>query len=126
MDNDAIGQNNFHTDIRNRWQKPGDVTNVPRLSDNYTTDVNFAATSTRFLTKADYLALNNLKLGYNFPIRTLQDMNISKLSIFVTGDNLMMLSQRNGFNPSTSESGSSNIYRYNPLTSFSMGVKVEF
>ena len=53
-------------------------------------------------------------------------MNISKLNIFVTGDNLMMLSQRNGFNPSTSETGSSNIYRYNPLTSFSMGVKVEF
>jgi TonB-linked SusC/RagA family outer membrane protein len=126
MDNDQIGQNNYHTDVRNRWQKPGDVTNVPRLSDNFTTDVNFAATSTRFLTKADYLALNNLKLGYNFPIRTLQDMNISKLSIYVTGDNLMMLSQRNGFNPSTSESGSSNIYRYNPLTSFSMGVKVEF
>jgi len=126
MDNDAIGQNNFHTDIRNRWQKPGDVTNVPRLSDNYTTDVNFAATSTRFLTKADYLALNNLKLGYNFSNRILQDMNISKLNIFVTGDNLMMLSQRNGFNPSTSETGSSNIYRYNPLTSFSMGVKVEF
>ena len=126
MDNDAIGQNNFHTDIRNRWQKPGDVTNVPRLSDNFTTDVNFTATSTRFLTKADYLALNNLKLGYNFPARILQDMNISKLNIFVTGDNLMMLSQRNGFNPSTSETGSSNIYRYNPLTSFSMGVKVEF
>jgi hypothetical protein len=126
MDNDPIGSSNFHTDMLNRWQKPGDVTNVPRLSDNFTTDANFTSTSTRFLTKADYLSLNNLKLGFSLSSKILKDMNVNKFNIFLSGDNLMMLSQRNGFNPSTSESGSSDIYRYNPLTSFSLGVKVEF
>ena len=126
MDNDAIGSNNWSTDIRNRWQKPGDVTNVPRISDNFSEDVNFNATSTRFLTKADYLSLNNVKFGYTLPGEVAKSMNISKCNLYVSGDNLMMLSNRKGFNPSTSESGSSNIYRYNPLTSFTLGVKVEF
>ncbi|RZK45870.1 MAG: SusC/RagA family TonB-linked outer membrane protein, partial [Pedobacter sp.] len=41
MSNTAIGGNNWHTDIRNRWQKAGDITDVPRLSNNY--DANVAA-----------------------------------------------------------------------------------
>lgn len=32
MDNDAVGNNNWSTDILDRWQNPGDITNVPRLS----------------------------------------------------------------------------------------------
>lgn len=62
MANDEIGSNNWHTDILNRWQKPGDVTDVPRLSNAL--DVNVTSTSTRFLTKADYIALNNIRFGY--------------------------------------------------------------
>ncbi len=34
MDNDQVGNNNWHQDILNRWQEPGDITNVPRLSSN--------------------------------------------------------------------------------------------
>src|SRR5690606_5092292 len=58
MTNSLIGSDNWHTDMRDRWQQPGDITNVPRLSDNYTTDTRQNSTSTRFLTKADYLSLN--------------------------------------------------------------------
>lgn len=132
MDNDIIGANNWHVDIRNRWQKPGDVTNVPRISDNHSNpglgqdDSNFNQVSTRFLTKADYLSLNNVRLGYTIPERFVNRMNISRFNMYVSGDNLLMFSRRDGFNPSTAESGNSNIYRYNPLTSISFGVKVEF
>ena len=125
MDNNKIGQDNFHTDIRDRWQQPGDVTNVPRVSDNFGADAQSNSVSSRFLTKADYLSLNNVKLGYTFPERFIKDAKLSKLNIYFSADNLMFLSARNGFNPSTSEAGSSNIYRYNPLTNFSFGVKVE-
>jgi len=126
MHNDQVGANNWHTDIRSRWQNPGDITNVPRLSDNYTTDAQFDATSTRFLTKADYLSLNNLRLGYTFDASKLKGTGITMFNLYVSGDNLMLLSQRRGFNPGTSESGNSDIYRYNPISTYSLGFKVQF
>lgn len=124
MGNGSLGQNNWHTDVRNRWQQPGDITGVPRLS--AALDANVNARSTRFLTKADYFGLNNVQLAYNLPGKFADKLNLSKLNIFVSGDNLLFFSHRDGFNTSTSESGSSDTYRYSPLSTFSLGLKVEF
>jgi hypothetical protein len=130
MHNDNIGKDNWHTDIRNSWKQPGDITDVPRLSDNYTaTGVNdglFNATSTRFLTKADYLSLNNARIGYTFNQKVLKNTGVSMLNIYVSGDNLMLLTHRNGFNPATSESGASSLGRFNPITTYSFGAKIQF
>jgi hypothetical protein len=124
MSNDVVAGNNWSTDIFDRWQKPGDITNVPRLSNNYDTNVN--SSSTRFLTHADFLALNNVKIGYTVPKDLTERIRISSLNIFVSGDNLMFLSARDGFNPSTNESGTSDMYRYSPLSTFTMGLRVQF
>lgn len=126
MGNGRVGSDNWHTDIRDRWQQPGDITNIPRLSDDYSADAQFDATSTRFLTKADYLSLNNLQLGYTFDESKLEDIGISRLNVYVSGDNLLLFSRRDGFNPATSESGNSDIYRYSPMTTYSVGLKVQF
>ena len=122
---DLIGANNWHKDIANAWKQPGDVTNVPRLSSGVSTDVNFNSGSTRFLTKADFLSLNNLRIGYTIPQQFLSKLNISRLNMYVSGDNLMMLSARKGLNPTTLIS-SSNSGIYMPMTTFSFGTKVEF
>ena len=126
MNNDAIGGNNWHTDIRNRWQQDGDVTDVPRLSNFHTSDQNVISTSTRFLTKSDYLILNNVRLGYNFPSTLLSKVGMQNASVWVSGDNLWLKSERAGFNPSTHEAGSSDMYRYSPLSTLSAGVRVTF
>ncbi len=124
MNNDNIGGNNWSTDILARWQKPGDITNVPRLSNNYDTNVN--SSSSRFVTSSDFLALNNVRIGYTFPSSLTQRIKISSLNVFVSGDNLFLLSARDGFNPSTSEAGTSDMYRYSPLSTFTMGLNVKF
>lgn len=124
MGNGSAGQNNWHNDIKNRWQQAGDITDVPRLS--ATTDANVNARSTRFLTKADYFGMNNVRLGYTLPAKFTDKLQMSKFNIFVSGDNLMFFSKREGFNTSTSESGGSDTYRYSPLSTFSMGLRVEF
>jgi len=125
MANGLIGGNNWSTDIRNRWQKAGDVTNVPRLSNNQ--DANVASSSSRFITKADYLALNNIRLGYTLPKAFIERINfVDDISIFISGDNLWLSSKRDGFNPSTAENGSSSTYRYSPLSTISGGLKVKF
>ena len=124
MHNDMVGSNNWHTDILNRWQEPGDITDVPRLSNN--ADINVSSASTRFLTKSDFLSLNNVRLGYTVPAAYTENIGVSNLSIYVSGDNLMLLSERDGFNPSVSEAGESDWYTYSPLSTVTAGVKVKF
>jgi len=123
LDNGQAGGNNYHIDIRDRWQNPGDLTNVPRLYSNQNVNVNRG--STRFLTKSDFLALNNVRVGYTIPSKILNNTGISNLNIWVSGDNLFLLSERKGFNPSASLVGSSARYRYNPLSTFTLGVRIK-
>ncbi|MCI2229780.1 SusC/RagA family TonB-linked outer membrane protein [Polaribacter sp. MSW13] len=123
LGNDNPGGNNYHIDIRNRWQNPGDITNIPRVYDNENINVN--STSTRFLVKSDYLALNNVKIGYTIPTKYLNNTGISNVNLWLAGDNLFLLSARKGFNPSASIVGSSTRYRYNPLSTFTFGVRIK-
>lgn len=116
--------NNFHTDMRDRWQQPGDITSVPRLADAL--DANSASTSTRFLTKTDYLALNNFSVSYNFPKDIIESVGMSGLNLYLTGDNIFVSSAREGFLPNTSQSGFSGRALYAPLTSFTLGVNCKF
>jgi len=125
MANGLIGGNNWSTDIRKRWQKPGDITDVPRLSNN--ADANVASTSSRFITKADYLALNNVRLGYAVPSSLLQKVpGIQQASLWISGDNLWLHSERQGFNPATDEAGETNTYRYSPLSTVTVGLRLKF
>lgn len=122
---DLIGTTNWSSDMQNAWREPGDITNIPRQSAGFNTDTQFGSLSSRFLTKADYLSLNNVRLGYNLPADAVEAMNLSTFNIYVTGDNLMMLSARDGLNPTTLIS-SSNSGIYMPMTTFSLGAKIEF
>ncbi|NMH26710.1 SusC/RagA family TonB-linked outer membrane protein [Flavobacterium silvaticum] len=122
-----IGSDNWSTDIRNAWQQPGDITNVPRLSSGYAVnDTQVNGTSTRFLTKADYLSINNVRLGYTLPSRFIDRMDIKYLNLYVSGDNLAMWSARKGLNPQTISGNANNSGIYMPMTTFSLGAKIEF
>lgn len=126
MHNGQIGSNNWSPDILNRWQKPGDVTDVPRLSSNYSKDASFNSLSSRFLIKSDYLALNNVRVGYSLSKDYLKSIGIVGLDIFVSGDNLWLFTKRKGLNPITSETGFNNSYIYSPLSTLTFGVKLNF
>ncbi|RAU83930.1 SusC/RagA family TonB-linked outer membrane protein [Pontibacter arcticus] len=124
MDNGIVGRNNWHTDILGRWQSEENPGNgVPRLSNNY--DPNASSASTRFLTKANYLILNNIRLGYALPASYTNKFGIGGLSVWVSGDNLWINSARKGFNPTTSEAGGSSSYRYSPLSTVTAGLKIK-
>lgn len=122
---DLIGTSNWHTDMRQAWTQPGDITDVPRNSAGYNTDTRASSVSSRFLTKADYMSLNNIRVGYNLPSDALEAMNLTSFSVYVTGDNLMMLSARDGLNPTTLF-GSGNSGLYMPMSTFTIGTKIEF
>ena len=51
-------------DLANRWQQPGDITDVPLF---LASNNDFNSQSTRFLFKNDYIRLKALNFGYNLP-----------------------------------------------------------
>lgn len=69
-----------------RWQKPGDVTDVPRYEFGSTNNSN--AFSTRFLYKGDFIKLRNLTVGYNLNNKLVSKLGIAGLRVYVRGTNL--------------------------------------
>ena len=117
---------NYHVDMFKRWQKPGDVTNVPRL-ENGNMNMTGGLTNDRFLTKSDYFSLKNVQLGYTVPKNWLKKYaGLESLRLYVVGDNLFLGSKRYGLDPRQSLSGATSTDSYSALRTFSFGVNVAF
>ena len=86
--------------------------------------------SSRFLVSSDYLSINNITLGYTLPKQWTQKLGISGLRLYVTGDNLAVLSCRKGFDPRQylglgSSTGSGN-FAYSALRTITGGITLNF
>ncbi len=86
----------------NRWQKPGDITDVPRAIRN---DVANTYISSRFLEDGSYLRLKAITLSYRFNSDFLRRMAISNASLYVTGQNVLTFTKYTGFDPEVSTYG---------------------
>ncbi len=123
--------NNNVTAILDRWQKPGDITNVPRLSisGNYN-GVGLPGTSNRFLEDASYLRLKTLTLGYNVPSEKLKGLKSAR--VFVQAVNLLTFTKTNLIDPevvSTTANPTSlagGINQYPQGRQFSVGASLGF
>ena len=120
----AANAQQFHSDIDKRWQNPGDITDVPILNSNLQT--NQASTSTRFLVESDFISLANLQIGYNVPKKTAEKIKANSIRLYVSGDNLFILTKRDGFNPTYSLSGGTGRYTYEPMTTVTTGLSINF
>lgn len=91
-DRRAINKNQL-----NRWQKPGDITDVPRvttLGNNYNLNPN-----SRFIEDGSFVRLNSVVLGYTLPKNLLKRVGISSARIYYNGSNLWLLSRYQGPDP---------------------------
>lgn len=90
-------------DQLNRWQKPGDITNVPRLTAyglNYTIDQN-----NRFLEDGSFLRLKSLTVGYTIPKSVSEKLHIQLLRVYFIGSNLWLLTKYTGLDPESNVTG---------------------
>ncbi|TDB65172.1 SusC/RagA family TonB-linked outer membrane protein [Arundinibacter roseus] len=69
-----------------RWQQPGDITNVPKYTYNNTTLSQ--EYSSRFIYDGDYLRLRTLTLSYELPKVITSRIKMDKVSFFARGLNL--------------------------------------
>jgi len=114
---------NFHKDLYNSWTPENTNTDVPRFqyADQYS-----ASTSTRFLTTASYLNIENVNIGYSLPKSLLKKVQIESLRIYGAAENLGYFSARKGFDPRQSFSEMSNATNYAPMRTISGGVSLTF
>tara|TARA_R110002051_G_scaffold100879_3_gene171331 strand:- start:16845 stop:19874 length:3030 start_codon:yes stop_codon:yes gene_type:complete len=120
---------NQSLDQLNRWQQPGDITNIPqaRLFGG-----NGSAQSTRFLAKADFVRLRNLSLGYSLPSQVIEKMKISKLRVYATAINLLTFTNYPFEDPEArsdvegQNSPGQTFYSAPPAKTISIGVNVNF
>ena len=73
------------THLADRWQEPGDITNVPKL---LMAQNDFASQSTRFLFDNDYVRLKAVTLGYNLPQNVVESAGMDRFRLYLRGDNL--------------------------------------
>ena len=106
--------------VLRRWQKPGDVTDVPAVminSGRLGTDKN--------LIDASYLAIKSVQLGYTLPSRWTKAVKIKSLRIFVNADNVAMFNHLNGLNVQYNFAGGTG-YTYTPTRVTSCGIDINF
>jgi len=92
---------NYNTLVLNRWQKPGDITNIQRYGTNFNLlfAQNSALQSNYAYGDASYIRLQNLSLAYQLPPVFTSKLGIQNLQIFVQGDNLWTITGYNGIDP---------------------------
>ena len=69
-----------------RWQKPGDITDIPRYDFNNSTSSN--AVSTRYFYKGDFIRLRSITVSYDLPSSLLKKWSLTGLQFYVRGNNI--------------------------------------
>lgn len=95
---------NTKTTVLNRWQKPGDITDIARAGQNYGTAANLRASSW-FVENGAFARIRNVTLGYTIPenkIGPLTSDMLSNLRIYFTAQNLFTFTKYSGYDPEVS------------------------
>ena len=86
----------WHKDALKAWTEDRPSSRFPRLDGD--TSVGQTAVS-NYLISSNYLSINNITLGYTLPERITSMMQIESLRVYVSGDNLAVISARRGMDP---------------------------
>ena len=104
--------------LKDRWKKPGDITDIPRYGVTPQMD-------SRFLENASFLRLKNIMLSYSLPSSMLRKTKFfTAARIYIQAQNLFTLTPFSGLDPEAS----SNVYKaqYPMSRQYSMGIDLNF
>ncbi len=116
---------NQTTDVLNRWQVPGQITNVPKAGFDM-------KNSTYFLEDGSYLRVKDISLSYDIPRNIINKIHLTRLMPYVSATNLITITGYKGMDPEVNQYGNSGAVQgidwgtYPMCRSFVFGLKVEF
>jgi hypothetical protein len=111
-----------------RWQKAGDITDIPRLTtysgnpsqndggaNNY--GGNVASLSTRYLEDGSFIRLKTLTLGYTLPPSAVRKIKLNSVRAYVQATNVFTITKYLGLDPEiSSQSNNQNTAGYDWAT----------
>lgn len=89
---------NWTTAAFERWTGEGSTNSFPRLTTNDTNN-NFSNSSDFFIEDGSYFRIKTLQLGYTIPAAASARVGIQKLRVYVSGNNLLTVTNYSGFDP---------------------------
>ncbi len=89
-----------------RWQKPGDITDVPR-PDGVNVN-NYRDGGSRWLEDGSFLRLRSLNIAYNLPKAFAKKLGAEAFKVYVNGTNLFLITNYTGLDPESSASSDQN------------------
>lgn len=126
-DDGACTWDNLSTIALSRWQKPGDITDEPRMS--YRCRSGADVISSRFVEDGSFVRLGELTLGYKLPDRLAAAARMTNARLYLSGRNLHTWTDYSGYNPDVNSAGiTSNVvmgvdyYAYPLARTFTVGV----
>ncbi|PKP54034.1 MAG: TonB-dependent receptor [Bacteroidetes bacterium HGW-Bacteroidetes-1] len=93
---------NQSVDVLRRWKSPGDITDIPKAG-----NINNVRNSSRFIEDGSYIRLKSISLSYKVLDNNPRFKAIKNLSVYITGRNLITLTNYSGFDPEVNAYGSS-------------------
>jgi len=117
---------NYQRSALGRWTGPGTSNSYPRLTDA-DTNGNFTNMSDFLLESGAYFRLKTLQIGYTIPTTILKSIDVDRIRLYVSTNNLFTLTKYSGYDPEIG--GGSGIYGidrsvYPQARSFMVGVDV--
>lgn len=121
----GTGQNyNMERDILNAWTPQNTNTNIPRLVHGDPSG-NYSKVSDFYVEDGSFLRLKNFTLGYSLPKELYNKIDINKLRVYITSNNLFTITKYSGFDPEVGMNDYGiDTGRYPQARSFIFGVEI--
>ncbi len=121
---DGAKEQNYNLPVYelDRWQKPGDVTDIPRFVLGQPAG---PQNSSRYIHSTDHLRLKNLTFGFTFPEKWVSKLRISKARLYFSGSNLLTWAKWKYYDPEVPVSGEV-FCETPPMRTCSFGIEVSF
>jgi len=99
---------NSSVEVLRRWTTPGQKTDIPKIMYGDNISNGSANPISENVQKGDFVKLRNVSLGYTLPVHTIQKAGISSARIYVSGQNLLVVTHYKGPDPEVSSNGNDN------------------
>ncbi|MBK8806421.1 MAG: hypothetical protein IPO21_07180 [Bacteroidales bacterium] len=106
-----------------RWQKPGDITDVPKVEWGNSSNSN--KTSSRYLEDGSYLRLKNITLSYSLSPKVAQKLRLQSSRLYLQAQNLWTLTKYSGLDPEQNVKGLAR-YSYPNVATVALGLEITF
>ncbi|RAJ22074.1 TonB-linked SusC/RagA family outer membrane protein [Gelidibacter algens] len=117
--------------VTRRWQQPGDITDIPRATNDPVASSQNKRVSSRYIEDGSYLRVKNVTLGYTLNTDVLRKTFFSSIRVYLSAQNLFTFTKYTGLDPEVNYRGDDNsvigtdFFTYPQAQTFTLGVNLK-